>query len=81
MEALAVVEEQGGRFLGWEGWIRMPSGAVGHGEAPPGTGDCSGLAVAEAFRLGRETMQAAQAQWRPRDGKTELLFCLTVTAP
>lgn len=82
-QALDTFARLGWRVLGWEGWIRTPDGAVGHGDAPHGTPDLSELTKEQAVALCRRTMHTAHAEWRGSDAYqgAELLFCITVAAP
>jgi hypothetical protein len=75
-QALDTFARLGWRVLGWEGWIRTPDGAVGHGDAPHGTPDLSELTKEQAVALCRRTMHTAHAEWRGSDAYqgAELLF-------
>ena len=82
IEAIDRLDAAHYRLLGWEGWIRTAEGHVGHGDAPPGTGDLTTFSPREASRISQDTIREANTRWsgsRMHPG-AELLFCITVAA-
>jgi hypothetical protein len=82
LEALNAIAANGGRILGWEGWLRRSDGSLGHSAIHQGTLDLTGTAPDEALELCRETMAEANREHSraPEIGGSELLFCITYDA-
>ena len=79
LEALDLLERNGVKILGWEGWLRHSDGSIGHSARAQGTADLSGVQPADAYRLCRETLAAAHRaqQDDPERPDSDLLFCIT----
>ncbi len=79
MEALRLLESGGHSILGWEGWLRSPTGQMGHSQYHQGTADLSALPRHDAYALCRRTIEASASEYRlnPEKPNHELLFCIT----
>jgi hypothetical protein len=78
--AIDLIEEMGLHITGWEGWVRDPSGRVGHGSAPQGTVSLTDLSVADAAEFCRQTIPKEGDSWEAEysDSGDTLFFCITV---
>lgn len=82
LEALDALAKADVRVLGWEGWVRMADGSVGHQDTPQGTGDLSDLPFENAVSVCRDTIHAAEREWKlsSSESRAELLFCISASA-
>jgi hypothetical protein len=80
LEAIDILESKAILILGWEGWIKIREGQIGHGSAPQGTESLQQLSVREAAAVCRQSISEDSAQWEAENpGSTdELHFCITV---
>ncbi len=78
LEALRALQEGGHRILGWEGWLRSPTGQLGQSGIHQGTADLSSLSQKDAYTLCRRTIQEAAQGFQAHLEKPghELLFCI-----
>lgn len=79
LEGITLLEVQGVRVLGWEGWVKDAHGRVGHGDAPQGTVSLDALSVKEAAEICRATISQAATQWAIEHpgAERELYICIT----
>lgn len=80
--AIDVLEKQGIRILGWEGWVQGQNGRIGHGNAPQGTVSLDDLSVSQAADVCRRTIREDWERWQ-RDNpqsSSQLYFCITCAA-
>jgi hypothetical protein len=82
LEALEVIARAGRRVVGWEGWIRTPDGAVGHGDTAMGLDSLSTLDGQQAIARCRQTIGEAYSAWNKSAAHpgTDLLFNITVAS-
>jgi hypothetical protein len=79
LELLYIYEEQNIEILGWEGWIKYPSGSLGHSKKYQGTSDLNSMPNSSAIALIKSLIIQAKTEWdeRPEIEDSELLFCIT----
>jgi hypothetical protein len=79
LEALDVIERNGGRIHGWEGWVRRADGSLGHSAKHQGTADLAEVSRDTAFVLCRKTIIEANREYTnaPEGVGSELLICIT----
>jgi len=80
LKAIEFFEANNVKVHGWEGWLKMPDGRVGHGTAPQGTGSLEACSTAEAADVCRTTILEADKSWKKEhaDAAGTLHFCLSV---
>src|SRR5262245_14434526 len=76
IEALNFLDASGFSVLGWEGWLRSPTGQLGHSGLHQGTADLTSLSRQEAYDLCRRTIKTSAAEHRLRQERPnhEFLF-------
>jgi hypothetical protein len=77
--ALELLEAAEAPLLGWEGWLRYPSGRLGHSARHQGV-DTSKLESSEAYRRVRSDICLSQKEHESEAAMVgiQLLFCITV---
>jgi hypothetical protein len=79
LQAIDLLEVADIQVAGWEGWIRLQDGRVGHSGLHQGTPSLARLSVADAASVSRRTIRLSQANWdeAPEVEGAGLYFCIT----
>lgn len=80
--AIDVLEKQGIRIVGWEGWVKDQDGRIGHGNASQGTVSLDDLSVSQAADVCRRTIREDWKRWQRDNSQSsnQLYFCITCAA-
>ena len=81
LSVVSLLQTSGAELLGWEGWLRYSSGALGHSTNHQGTAALAGTAN-DVAALIKSTMQQSDDEHNlnPEVPGSELLFCITFRA-
>jgi len=82
LEAIALMEQLKTPVFGWEGWIRLPDGRLGHSALHQGTAfECAITTSSEYAWLKQNIRESYYLhQSNPEAPSIELLFCITTGA-
>ena len=82
LEAIELMEQLKIPVFGWEGWLRLPDGRIGHSALHQGTAvECAITKFSEYAWLKRTIRESYDLhQSNPEAPSTELLFCITIGA-
>ncbi|QMV61854.1 hypothetical protein VUJ49_17730 [Pseudomonas berkeleyensis] len=82
LEAIALMEQLKIPVFGWEGWIRLPGGRLGHSALHQGTAFECAITTSSEYTWLKQTIQESYDlhQSPPEAPSIELLFCITTGA-
>lgn len=82
IEAIELMEQLKIPVFGWEGWLRLPDGRVGHSALHQGTATDYAFTALSDYAFLKRTIRDSYDlhQSNPEIPSSELLFCITTGA-